>query len=109
MSSRINLNDNTSDKFEFTIGGLDYDFIYPTLEEIEPITELYQEREAASKEDTPASVQKIADIDEKLTDKLYGLVKPVGHDTPIQDTLKKQPYPVVRAFNKMMTEQLTAE
>lgn len=109
MSSRINLNDNTNDRFEFTIGGLDYDFKYPTLEEIDPITDLYRQREVAQKEDTPESVQKIADIDNKLTEILYGLVQPVGHSTPIEDTLKKQPFPVVRAFNKMMSEQLSAE
>ena len=109
MSSRLNLNDNTSDKFEFTIGGLDYDFKYPTLDEIDPITELYKKREVASKKDTPESVQEIAEIDDKLTETLYGLVIPVGHETPIKDTLKKQPFPVVKAFNKMITEQLNAE
>lgn len=109
MSSRINLNDNTNDRFEFTIGGLDYDFKYPTLEEIDPITDLYKEREKAEKDGTPESVEKIADIDNKLTEALYGLVLPVGHNVPIKETLKKQPYPVVKAFNKMMTEQLSAE
>ena len=109
MSSRLNLNDNTSDRFEFTIGGLDYDFVYPTLEQIDPITALYKERDIASKEDTPESVEKVAQIDEKLTNKLYELVLPVGHNTPIKETLQKQPYPVVKAFNKMMTEQLSAE
>lgn len=109
MSSRINLNDNTSDRFEFTIGGLDYDFKYPTLDEIEPITNLYQERDIESKKDTPESVKKVAEIDDKLTDALYNLVVPVNHSTPIKETLKKQPFPVVRAFNKMMTEQLSAE
>lgn len=109
MSSRINLNDNTKDRFEFTIGGLDYDFKYPTLDEIEPITNLYQERDIESKKDTPESVARIAEIDEQLTEALYNLVIPVGHTTPIRETLKKQPFPVVRAFNKMMTEQLSAE
>lgn len=109
MSSRINLNDNTNDKFEFTIGGLDYDFKYPTLDEIEPVTKLYNEREAEVKKDTPESVEKIAEIDDKLTKAMYSMVVPVGHTTPIEDTLKKQPFPVVKAFNKMMTEQLSAE
>ena len=109
MSSRKNLNDNASDKFEFTVGGLDYDFKYPTLEEIEPITNLYTERESEAKKDTPESVEKIAEIDKNLTDKLYSMVVPVGHETPIEDTLKKQPYPVVKAFNKMMTDLLAAE
>ena len=88
---------------------MDYDFKYPTLEEIEPITQLYQEREKAEKEDTPESVDKIADIDNQLTEKLYSFVIPVNHTTPIRDTLKKQSYKVVKAFNKMMTDQLSAE
>ena len=109
MSSRVNLNDNTNDKFEFTIGGLDYDFRYPTLEQIDPITDLYNEREKAEKDGSPESVDRIAKIDKELTDTLYKMVVPVGHTTPIQETLKKQPYPVVKAFNKMMTDQLSAE
>lgn len=109
MSSRINLNDNTSDRFEFTIGGLDYDFKYPTLDEIDPITDLYKERDIESKKDTPEAAERVAEIDEQLTEALYRLVIPVNHSTPIKDTLKKQPFPVVRAFNKMMTEQLSAE
>lgn len=109
MSSRVNLNDNTSDRYEFSIGGLDYDFKYPTLEEIEPVTKLYEEREKAEKEDTPESVEKIKEIDEKLTETLYGFVIPVNHSTPIKEVLKKQSYRVVKAFNKMMTDQLSAE
>lgn len=109
MSSRVNLNDNASDRYEFSIGGLDYDFKYPTLEEIEPITKLYEEREKVEKEDTPESAEKLAKIDEQLTETLYSFVLPVNHSTPIQDTLKKQSYKVVKAFNKMMTDQLSAE
>lgn len=109
MSSRVNLNDNTSEKYEFTIGGLDYDFKYPTLEQIEPITDLYEKRDVAVKEDTPESVKEIKKIDEKLTDLLYSFVVPVGHETPIEKTLKAQPYPVVKAFNKMMMDLLSAE
>lgn len=109
MSSRVNLNDNISDKYEFSIGGLDYDFKYPTLGEIEPVTKLYGERDVEAKKDTPESVARVAEIDEELTDALYALVIPVGHDTPIKETLKTQPFPVVRAFNKMLMEQLSAE
>lgn len=109
MSARINLNDNIADRFEFRIGGLDYDFKYPTLDEIDPITKLTQEREAESKKDTPEAAAKVAELDEKLTDALYGLIVPVGHSVPIRDTLKTQPFPVIKAFNKMMTEQLSAE
>ena len=109
MSSRVNLNDTASDRYEFSVGGLDYDFKYPTLEEIEPITQLYQEREKAEKENTPESVDKMNEIDNELTEKLYSFVIPVNHTTPIRETLKKQAYKVVQAFNKMMMEQLSAE
>jgi len=106
MSTRVNLNDNISDAFQFTIGGLDYDFKYPTMEDFEPMGNLYKERDAAEKKHDD---KKVAEIDEKLQKALYDLIIPVGHDTPIQDTLKKQPYPVVKAFNKMVKDQLSAE
>lgn len=109
MSSRVNLNENTADVFGFTIGGLDYDLKYPTLEEIEPITELSKKREVLDKTDTPEAAEEKAKIDEKLTEEFYKLIIPIGHETPIADTLKKQPFPVVKAFNKMVLEQLSAE
>lgn len=108
MSSRVNLNDNTSDRYEFSIGGLDYDFVYPTLEQVEPITDLYNAREKETKKENPDDAV-LKDIDNKLEEALYGLVVPVGHTTPIKETLKKQSFKVVQAFNKMMTEQMTAE
>lgn len=109
MSSRVNLNDDTSEKYEFTIGGLDYDFKYPTLEQIEPITDLYNKREQESKKETPESVKTIAKIDEELTTHLYSFVIPVGHNTPIEKTLKTQPYTVVKKFNKMVMDLLSSE
>ena len=109
MSSRVNLNENTAETFGFTIGGVDYDLKYPTLEEIEPITELSKRREVLNKTDTPEAVEEMADIDNKLTEEFYKLIIPVGHETPIADTLRKQPFPVVKAFNKMVLEQLSAE
>lgn len=109
MSSRTNLNDNINDKYEFTVGGLDYDFKYPTLSEVEPITNLYKEREIAEKDTSAEGVEKLAQIDERLTDNLYNLIIPVGHDVPIKETLKKQSVKVVAAFNKMLAEQLSAE
>ena len=109
MSSRQNLNDNTSDRYKFTVGGLDYDFVYPTLEEIQPVSNLYREREEAEKDDTPEGVKKLEELDTKLTDTIYSMVVPVGHTTPIKDTLEKQPFPVVKAFNKMMAKLLSSD
>lgn len=103
MSSRVNLNDNLAEAFPFTIGGKDYDLKYPTLEELEPIQELTAQRnELGDGADTK-------ELDAKLEEAFYALIVPVGHDTPIQDVLKKQPFNVVKAFNKMLTEQLSAE
>ena len=106
MSSRVNLNDNTNDRFEFSIGGLDYDLVYPTLEQLEPMTDLFSQREVA--EDS-GDKEKIKELDEKISDKMYEMIVPVGHSTPIRDTLKKQSFSVVKAFNKMLAEQLSAE
>lgn len=103
MSSRVNLNDNVSDRFEFSVGGLDYDLVYPSLNEIEPITNLYQERDETDDE------KKKKEIEEKLSEALYSLIVPVGHNTPIEDTLKAQPFPVIKAFNEMISKQLSAE
>lgn len=103
MSSRVNLNDNTSDVFEFTIGGLDYDLKYPTLGELEPIQELNKERDAL--EDGADTT----DIDKRIEDAFYALISPVGHTTPIRETLKSQPFNVVKRFNEVIAKQLSAE
>lgn len=106
MSSRVNLNDNISDVFGFTIGGKDYDLKYPTMVELEPISDLTAKRDAAEKE---GKTEEVAKLEQELTDKMYELIIPVGHSTPIQDVLKTQPFPVIKAFNKMVTEQFSAE
>lgn len=109
MSSRTNLNASVEATFPFTIGGLDYDLKYPTLEEIEPITEITKKRDAEAKKDTPESVEETAKLDKELEELFYSFILPVGHTTPIRDTLKVQPFPVVKAFNKMVAEQFSAE
>lgn len=112
MSSRVNLNDNTNDKFEFSIGGLDYDLKYPTLEEIEPIQDLVRKSGLIENDTKMSSDEKekaLAQVRDDMEKAMYSMVKPVGHDTPIKETLVKQPFPVVKAFNKMLNEQLSAE
>ena len=99
MSSRTNLNDNVETTFPFTVGGLDYDLKYPTLEEIEPVTEITRQRDIEAKKNTPESVEKVAELEKELEEIFYGFILPVGHTTPIRDTLKTQPFPVVKAFS----------
>lgn len=106
MSSRLNLNDNVESSFPFTIGGIDFDLKYPTLEELEPITKINTEREKAQKD---GDADKLAELDKKLEEAFYSLITPVDGVSNIQDVLKKQPFPVIKAFNKMITEQLSAE
>lgn len=112
MSSRLNLNDNTNTKFEFTVGGLDYDLNYPTLEDLEPIQDKFKELRRAQNNEGLAESERDAAV-ERITDEaqglIYAMIVPVGHNTPIEETIAKQPYPVVKAFNKMMNEQLAAE
>lgn len=106
MSSRLNLNDNVESCFPFTIGGVDFDLKYPTLEELEPIQNLNIEREKATAE---KNFDKVAEIEDKLEEAFYGFIKPVDGVSNIRDILKKQSFQVVKAFNKMVSEQLSVE
>ena len=106
QSSRLNLNDKIADHFEFTIGGVDFNLKYPTLEELEPVQAINSERaEAVSKNDTEA----IARCDKKLEEVFYSLIYAVDGKSKIDDVLKKQPFPVVKKFNKMIAEQLSVD
>ena len=102
MSSRENLSDNISDKHEFTIGGLDFDLKYPTMTDLEPIDNLFKELKTADEDRKKV-------INEEITDKMYAMITPVGHDTPIKEVLKNQPLPVVKAFNRMLKREFEAE
>ena len=106
MSSRVNLNDNVEDSFPFTIGGVDFDLKYPTLEELEPIQTINQEREKAL---TDKDMAKVAELDKQLEETFYGFIKPVDGTSNIRDILKKQSFQVVKAFNKMVTTQLSVD
>lgn len=106
MSSRLNLNDNISDVFGFTIAGLDYDLRYPTMGELDPIRELNIKMEEARANNDDEKVEKLT---EEMNDIFYGFIVPVGHATPIEETLKKVSLPVMKAFNKMVIAQFQAE
>lgn len=106
MSSRLNLNDNASATFPFTIGGVDFDLKYPTLEELEPISQLNNDRQTALDSN---DMEKVAEIDKKLEEVFYGFIVPVDGVSKIQDVLKKQTFKVVQAFNQMVKDQLSVE
>lgn len=110
MSSRQNLNDNVSDRYEFSVGGLDYDLIYPTLTEIREIQDLVKESQKLDKDESLDAKEKEKQLDEiqKKTEKvMYSFIKPVGHNTPIEQTLEKQSLKVVNNFNNMLTKQFS--
>ena len=106
MTDRVNLNDKVEPYFGFILGGVDFNLKYPTLEELEPVQKINTERaEAVRANDT----EKIADCDKRLENIFYGLITAVDGTSDINEVLKKQPFPVVKKFNKMITEQLSVE
>lgn len=106
MSSRLNLNDNVESSFPFTIGGVDFDLKYPTLEELEPIQNINAERDKAL---TDKNMVKAAELSDKLEEAFYSFIKPVDGVSDIREILKKQSFQVVKAFNKMVTTQLSVD
>lgn len=100
MSSRINLNDNVNECVEFTVGGLDYNLNYPTLDGLKPIQDLMAERETATPE-------RQKEIDQEAELLMYGMIVPVGHTTPIKEVIDKQTLPVRKNFSKMLTDAFT--
>lgn len=106
MSARQNLNDNVNPTFPFTVGGVDFDLKYPTLEELEPINQINVERNQAQ---ANGNLAKVAELDKKLEEVFYGFIVPVDGTSDIQEVLKKQPFPVIKAFSKMVKEQLAVD
>ena len=103
MSSRINFNDDVSDRICFTIQGLDYDFIYPTAKEWSDVAMLtFQLKEEKDE-------KKIKSLAKKIRKAVDTMVVPVGHDVSIDDTLESAPLPVSQAFNKKLQEWLNPE
>lgn len=103
MSSRINFNDDVSDRVCFTIQGLDYDFIYPTAKEWNDIALLTLEIQNEKDE------KKLKSLAKKLEKSINTMIVPVGHENPIEKTLESAPLPVSKAFNKKIQEWLNPE
>lgn len=106
MSTRTNLNDNVNSAFPFTVGGVDFDLKYPTLAELEPISQINTDREIAL---NAGDNDKVAELDKKLEETFYGFIKPVDGTSDIREVLKNQPFPVIKAFNKMVKDQLAVD
>ena len=103
MSSRINLNDDVADRIGFTIQGLDYDFVYPTAKEWNEFVILTAQLQEEKDE------KKIKSLSKKMEKAFNAMIVPVGHDTPISDTLEEAPLPVSQALQKQMKKWLNPE
>lgn len=106
MSQRLNLNDNVNSTFPFTVGGVDFDLKYPTLEELEPVNQINADRSIAL---NAGDNDKVAELDKKLEEVFYSFIVPVDGSSDIQTVLKQQPFPVIKAFGKMIREQLAVD
>jgi hypothetical protein len=104
-SERFNFNDDVSDAFQFEINGLAYDMRYPTQDEIRPFVKLVTQFEAIK---NTASDEQIEKVNAKMEDFIHGLITPVGHETPIKETLKKVNIVVLRRLNERLIKELVS-
>jgi len=104
-SERFNFNDDVSDAFQFEIAGLAYDMRYPTQDEIRPFVKLITQFEAIK---NTASEEQIEKVNTKMEDFIYSLITPVGHETPIKETLKKVNIVVLRRLNERLIKELVS-
>lgn len=102
MSSRMNFDDTVSTKFEFQVGGKDFDLIYPTLTEMKPIEEgiLKIQQSKKSKE------EKEVEMNMFIVESVRDFVVPVGHDEKFKDVLNGVPLNTARTLNTKLVELL---
>lgn len=102
MSSRINFNDTVSDRFEFQVGGKDFDLIFPTLTELQDVqNELISTNEEAKKKKLSTQEAQIA-TSLTMVGKIYEFVKPVGHEEKLEDVLATTPSSVAKVLNEKL-------
>lgn len=113
MNNGYNLSDNVNDTFPFEANGLKYAMRYPLISEVDKIQELNnkineaseipKDADAETKEKIKAEVQKLGD---EMETYIYSFIEPVGHETPIKETLEKVNVRVLRNFNVMVKKEL---
>lgn len=104
-SQRFNFNDTVSDAFEFEISGLAYDMRYPTQDEMRPFAKLMREYKTAQDQD---DLEKAKKVNDKMEAFVYSLITPVGHETPIKETLKKVNVVILRHLNERLVKELVS-
>jgi len=98
-------NDDVQETFSFVLSkGLKYEMAYPTMEELENLQELnIKLRELTEAKDNDAAKK----VGKELDVSLHALIKPVGHETPLEEALKKENVRVMRNFSKMLQHELS--
>lgn len=90
MSSNYNLDEQSSEYFEFTLNGFVYQMKYPTTEEIEKIELIKDEK--------------------KQAEWFYEFISSKDEKAPsIGDTLKKSNVSILRNFNIMLKAEFSLE
>lgn len=101
--AKYDLTGSLEKSFNFNIGTLEYSFRKPTVREMREISKAFQ----GVDDDANPEVQ--LEQSEKGLDALYSLVTPVGHSTPIRETLDNSTVDVQIAFNEMVQKELGAK
>lgn len=102
MSSRMNFDDSVSDKFEFQIGGKDFDFIYPTLDQMKPFE---KKVEKINKSKDSKEIKEL-NLNNIILETAREFVVPVGHEEKLEDILNTVPLNVSRKLNQKLVELL---
>lgn len=97
------LTDNVGEGEGFDIRGKEYFLRYPLTHEVEEMQTLAEEQKQ-SQSDTDKEKQKEAN--DKLEAFIYGLITPVGHDTPVKEALSQENIKVMARFNVMIRTAL---
>lgn len=102
MSSRMNFDDTVSTKFEFQVGGKDFDLIYPTLTQMKPI----EEGLLKIKESKKPQEEKDLEMNMFIVKSVRDFVVPVGHDEKFEDVLNQVSLNTARTLNTKLVELL---
>lgn len=101
--SKYIITDGVEDSFDIEIRELKYVVRYPLVDEIEQIQDINTKlEEAQANKDTAAAKS----IGKELEDFMYGLISPVGHETPIKEALGRENTKVLKNFNTTIRNEL---
>lgn len=99
--------DNVEEGFAFELsGGKKYLMRYPLTEEIEEMQRMTEEAKTAQDEGRLEDAKNLA---KQLDEFTHKFITPEGHDTPVDEALKKENVRVLRNFNRMIQAELSIQ